>query len=147
MAKKTPTTPTATKQTPAPESNTIIPEHTTLKPTRRKYEYEPSLDYDALKKLEGKLEENFTSLVKKVIKIDGKPYDKWTYTDKEGKTQIQKITTGRKTEFLHMINKYAVLEKVGNKYHIMSVVDKETDDEIKNIVKKVKTKRIVDKIS
>ena len=100
---------------------------------KKKLDYTATVDYEALKNLEGNILGNFLELVHKVILIDGKPYTEWTYIDKdeEKKVKIHKITTGRKTEFLSLIEKYAIVEFVGIKCHILTVLNEKDMEEIR----------------
>jgi len=109
---------------------------------RQKIKYTATVDYEALKKLEGNILANFLELVHEVILIDEKPYAEWTYIDKNGDTQIQKITNGRKTEFLSLIEKYAIVEFIGIKCHILAILDEKDIEEIR----KAKIQRHIEKI-
>ena len=109
----------------------------------RKINYTATINYEALKSAEGIIFGNFSELVYKVIRIDGKPYTEWAYIDDEdGNAKPLKITTGRKTEFLSLIEKYAIVEFIGIKCHVLTVLDEKDIEE----VRKAKIQRHIDKI-
>lgn len=82
-----------------------------------------SVDYGILKNLENTTVGSFLELVKKVILIDGTPFGQVKYTNANGKESSIKLTTGRKSDFLRLIESYAIIEFIGIKCHIVKVFD------------------------
>ena len=91
---------------------------------RAKVEYDTvTLNHKALKDLESSTVGSLLELVNKVILIDGKPYKQVTYINANGKERNIKLTTGRKSDFLRLIESYAIIEFIGIKCHIVKVFD------------------------
>jgi len=90
---------------------------------KERISYNASVNYDVLKSLEGTTLSNCLELVKRVILIDGEPYD----------SEKIKLTTGRKNEFLRLIEYHAIVEFFGIKCHIKIVFDNDTLGTINNI--------------
>ena len=93
------------------------------KNNRVRVEFEPTLDYGALKNLENTTVSSFLDLVKKVILVDGMPFGEVTYKDANDKVKRIKLTNGRKSDFLRLIESYAIVEFIGIKCHIVKVFD------------------------
>ena len=109
---------------------------------KRKAIYTPTVNYEALKKLDGLILDNFLELVQKVILIDNTPFAEWTYIDEEGNAKGLKITNGRKKEFLSQIKRFAIVEFVGIKCHILTVLDENAIEELR----KAKIQKHIEKI-
>ena len=98
------------------------------KKNRTRVKFNATLNFEALKSLENTIVGSFIELAHKVILIDGKPYDEAKYTTANGNEQNLKLTTGRKNDFMRLIEPHAIIEPVGIKYHIKKVFnDKEQE--------------------
>ena len=79
------------------------------KQKRVKLEYKATLDYGVLKNLEDSTVASFLELVNKVILIDDKPFGEVTYTNGNDKESHIKLTSGKKEDFLRLIENYSTL--------------------------------------
>ena len=95
--------------------------------------YHATLNYKELKELENTTVGSFLELAEKVILIDKIPFKKATYEGADGTEKNYKVTTGRKNDFLRLIEQRAVIKPIGIKYHIVKVFAEEEQDEIGNI--------------
>jgi len=96
--------------------------------------FSTTLNYVALRGLENTTVGSFLELVGKVILIDGKPFEEATYKSADGKEQSLKLTTGRKADFIRLIEHYAIIEFIGIKCHIVKVFDESEQGELRNIL-------------
>jgi len=102
-------------KTPAKQGNSV---------QRVKVEYDTiTLNHKVLKDIESSTVGSLLELVKKVILIDGKPYEEFTYKNANGVKRNIKLTTGRKSDFLRLIESYAIIDFIGIKCHIVKVFD------------------------
>jgi len=93
--------------------------------------YLPSINKDALQALEGTTTSSFVDLAQAVILIDGVPYDKETLP----------MSKARKMDFERLIAHYAKLEIYGRrKYHVKSVINRVTKDELNDVELKIMRK-------
>ena len=80
-----------------------------------------SIDLEALKALENTTVSSCLELVKRVIVLDGKHFGDITYTNAKGQVKNIKLTAGRKTDYLRLIECYAEINFIGIKCHIVKV--------------------------
>jgi hypothetical protein len=103
------------------------------KPKRIRTKYKAAVRLDTLKELENTTVSSFTQLAEKVILIDDVPFGKAQYTDTSGEDKYYKLTTGRKADFLRLIEHHAIIQFVGIKCHIAKVFKDEEKEDIGNI--------------
>jgi len=103
------------------------------KPKRIRTKYKATVRLEMLKELENTTVSSFTALAEKVILIDDVPFSNATYKDANGKEQKYKLTSGRKQDFLRLIEHHAIIQFIGIKCHIAKVFQDEEKEQIGNI--------------
>lgn len=135
---------------------TVITNAANTIPTER---YNPTVDFKALKALEGTFVDSFTELVKKVILLNGIPYSNILFVggkrvenleEVKAKAKAEnkavtienlKITNGRKKVYLKLIEDVAILEFIGIKCRVAAVLDEKSVNKALIKVKKAKLQK------
>ena len=87
-------------------------DNTEEKKKRKHKKYKLSINFTALKELEGTTVSSFLDLAKYVILIDGKPYD----------NLYLPLSKERKNDFKRLIEHYAVIEVIGKRKYFVKIV-------------------------
>ena len=104
-----------------------------VKKARPRIKYNVTINYTALKKLDKTVANSFLDVVRKVILIDGKPFDEYRYTNIKNERVKLKLHNGRRATFEKMIRQYAEIAYDKNKCEIVKVFDNDELDEIGNV--------------